>query len=391
MGYVRLKTIGVITTSRAEYGIVAPILRSIAASTRLQFALIVGGTHLLERYGRTIEAIERDGFPIAARIDMLEEDDSPLGTARSIARAVAGFAAYYERATPDILLVTGDRFEMHAAALAAMPFRIPIAHVHGGEVTQGAIDDALRHGISKMAHLHFTATREYAERLARMGEEPWRITVSGAPSLDNIAGIELLGRDELAALVGVELYPEPLIVTFHPVTLELERMPSKTGALLDALASVQRPIIFTLPNADPGGRELTKAIRAFVDANDRARIVDSLGTRAYFSLMRHAAAMVGNSSSGIIEAASFECPVVNLGLRQAGRTRSQNVIDVASDESADAIREAISTAVDPAFRASLHGLANAYGSGNAAAMITGVLEETRLEPRLLLKRFYDGG
>lgn len=389
MGDARLRTIGVVTTARSDYGIYLPILHALELEASLQLRIIAGGMHLAPEYGSTVEAIEHDGFTIADRVEMLLSSDTPLGTAKSIGLGVLGFSESYARSRPDILLVLGDRFEMHAAALAALPFGIPLAHVHGGEVTEGAIDDALRHGITKMAHLHFASTRAYADRLIRMGEEPWRVTVSGAPSLDNLRSVTLLNASQLEQRFGVPFDPAPLLVTFHPVTRELDRTAAKIDALLEALRTNDLPIVFTLPNADPGGRLIAERIRAFAATRENAHILDNLGTQVYFSIMRVARAMVGNSSSGIIEAASFELPVVNVGRRQQGRIHGGNVVDAQEDEDPAAIESAIAQAVSPAFRISIAGLQNPYGSGNAAGAIVGRLRDVPIDSSLLSKRFYD--
>lgn len=385
-----MRTIGVVTVARSDYYILLPVLRAIEGDPGLRLRLIVGGMHLSPEFGLTVGAIERDGFEIAERVEMLLSSDTALGTAKSIGLGVIGFAEAYARTAPDLLVVLGDRFEMHAAALAALPFGIPIAHIHGGERTEGAIDDALRHGITKMAHLHFTATEEYAARVCRMGEEPWRVTVSGAPSLDNVSTVGRLDDRALQRRFGFPVSPETLLVTFHPVTLALERTKAKVDALLAALDRAHRPIIFTLPNADPGGRLVASAIHAFVETHPDARVLDNLGTQAYFSLMDVVAAMVGNSSSGIIEAASFALPVVNVGARQAGRTRAGNVVDVDADEDAAAISAAIDRATAPAFRASLEGMSNPYGSGDAASTIATVIRDVTIDGRLIMKKFNDG-
>jgi UDP-N-acetylglucosamine 2-epimerase (non-hydrolysing)/GDP/UDP-N,N'-diacetylbacillosamine 2-epimerase (hydrolysing) len=390
VGDAGLRTIGVITTARSDYGILLPVLRAIDAAPDLALHLIVGGMHLVPEFGRTVDAIARD-FPIGDRVEMLLASDTPLGIAKSIGLGVSGFAESYARIRPDLLLALGDRFEMHAAVLAALPFGIPVAHVHGGEVTEGAIDDALRHGISKFAHLHFTATREHAERLMRMGEEPWRITVSGAPSLDNLRTVRPLSANDLTARFGIPFEPARLLVTFHPVTRQHERTPAQIDALLAAVERSGIPAVFTLPNADTGGRLVAERIRAYVAGHPDAVILDNLGTEAYFGIMRAAAAMVGNSSSGLIEAPSFGLPVVNVGQRQAGRTRGANVIDVAADTDPDAIAAAIAVAVSPAFRAGLAGHANPYaGAGPAAEAIVERLRAVALDERLTLKRFHDG-
>jgi UDP-hydrolysing UDP-N-acetyl-D-glucosamine 2-epimerase len=390
VGDAELRTIGVVTTARSDYGCLIPVLRAIERDPGLRLHLIVGGMHLAPEFGRTVEQIERDGFPIADRIELLVSSDTPLGTAKSIGLAVMGFAESYARVRPDVLVAFGDRFEMHAAVLAALPFGIPIAHIHGGEVTEGAIDDALRHGITKMAHLHFTSTQEYADRVVRMGEEPWRVTVSGAPSLDNLASVELLDRAALRERFGVPFDPAPLLVTVHPVTLEPERVPRQIAAVLAAVERSELPAIFTLPNADPGGHAISEAVRAYVGAHPNAHVLDNLGTQNYFSVMRAAAAMVGNSSSGIIEAASFELPVVNVGARQTGRSHGTNVVDVGADTDPNAILAAIRRVTDPAFRAAIAGASNPYGTGDAAQRIVRRLRDVAVDEKLLRKHFHDG-
>lgn len=389
MGDARLRTIGVITTARSDYGIYLPVLRAIQEEASLNLRLLAGGMHLAPEFGNTVDAIERDGFTVDDRIELLLASDTPLGTAKSIGLGVMGFAESYARVRPDILLCLGDRFEMHAAVLAALPFQIPIAHIHGGEVTEGAIDDALRHGISKMAHLHFTSSEQYAARLKRMGEEPWRITVSGAPSLDNVRAVELLDRKTFTQRFGVPLDVDPILVTFHPVTREPNRTATKIDALLSALDRTHLPIVFTMPNADPSGRVISTRIRKFVEERSNGYILDNLGTQAYFSIMNIAAAMVGNSSSGIIEAASFGLPVVNLGTRQSGRTHSPNVIDELNDEDPETIHCAIVRAADPNFKKSLRNMQNPYGEGRAANAIVTRLREVPLDDVLLKKRFHD--
>lgn len=385
-----MKRIGVITVARSDYGILMPLLRAISAEPSLQLSLIVGGMHLAPEFGRTIDMIIADGFSPAASVEMLLSSDTPLGTAKSIGIGVMGFADTYARVKPDILVAMGDRFEMHAAVLAALPFNIPIAHIHGGEVTEGAMDDSLRHGITKIAHLHFAATQQYADRVIRMGEEPWRVTVSGAPSLDNLKQTPTLSAAEMFDRFHISVEPRPLLVTFHPVTRELENTGAQIDALLHAIERTNEPVIFTLPNADPGGRLVADRIRSFIATHERAQIVENLGTQGYFSLMSFAAAMVGNSSSGIIEAASFGLPVVNVGARQAGRTRPANVIDVSEDLNVGKISDAIHFAISQPFRTSIEGIVNPYGDGNASDVIVRKLRETQIDSVLLRKRFHDG-
>ena len=344
--------------------------------------------HLSPAFGMTVRAVEADGFSIAARVDCLEDEDSPAAVARAMARATHGFAEACHTVGPDLLVVLGDRFEMHAAAVAAQPFRIPLAHIHGGELTLGAMDDALRHSITKLSHLHFTATETYARRVMQLGEEPWRVTVSGAPGLDNLDEIEIVSPAELSAMLGLPFDPAPLLVTYHPEVLADLSAEEQGSAIFAALEDVGRPCVFTAPNADAGGRALRAMIDDFVARHADARFVENLGTEAYFGLMAAAAAMVGNSSSGMIEAASFALPVVNIGNRQEGRVRATNVIDTRTEPRA--VAEAIRHAICKEFRDSLSGLRNPYrGDGPAAAVIHRRLASEPLGHALTAKRFVD--
>lgn len=384
-----MRRLAVVTTSRADFGIYRPLLRAIADYPDLDLQLIVAGMHLSPLYGLTVREIEAEGWPIAARVNCLEEADSPLAVARAMGRAVIGLAEALAELEPDIEVVLGDRFEMHAAALAALPLNLPVAHLHGGELTLGAFDDALRHSMTKLSHLHFAATEDYARRIIQLGEEEWRVTVSGAPSLDNLAALDVVGPGELAEFIGLELDPAPLLVTYHPVSLEQAGTEDQLLELLAALDKTDRPVVFTLPNADPGNSVIRRLIADWTAARERAAQVEHLGTRRYFGLMKLAAAMVGNSSSGIIEAASFELPVVNIGSRQAGRTRASNVIDCGYGR--EEILAAIERATGEEFRALLKGLVNPYGDGRAAGRIVAKLAEVELGQRLLVKQFNDRG
>lgn len=382
-----MRTIGVVTVGRSDYGIYLPILHKIQNDPDLRLHLIVAGMHLAPEWGLTVRGIEADGFPIGDRVEMLLSSDTPVGIAKSIGLGVIGFAQSFARKSPDVLIVLGDRFEMYSAAVAALPFKIPIAHIHGGELTVGAIDDALRHSLTKLSHLHFVATKEYAHRVIQLGEEPWRITISGAPSLDNIHTITLLNRAELEEKFALHLARPFLLVTFHPVTLEFDSAERQINELLAALEQSDFSIIFTMPNADTGNRAIRDRINKFTISNPLVQSVENLGTQGYFSLMSMAAAMVGNSSSGIIEAASFRLPVVNLGIRQQGRTRGSNVIDTICNK--NEILSAINRAVAPEFRTSLEMLTNVYGQGNAAETIVKQLKEVTIDDTLLRKNFQD--
>ena len=383
-----MRTIGIVTTARSDYGIYIPILRRIQAEPGLRLALYAGGMHLMPAFGLTVSMIEADGFPVTARVDSGLSGDAPADIARAMGSAVGEFAKAFSKARPDVLVVLGDRFDMFPAAVAALPLAVPVAHIHGGEITRGAIDDALRHAMTKLSHLHFPSTDEYARRLFRMGEEPWRVTVSGAPALDHLRAMAFLSREALEQRYGLDLSAPPILATFHPVTLEREEAGWQAEVLFECLRETGRPVIVTLPNADPGARAAKEAMDRFVQTHRLARRLDNLGTQAYFSLMRFAAAMAGNSSSGLIEAPSFELPVVNVGTRQEGRTRARNVIDVGFNR--DEIRAGLSRALSAEFRAGLAGLLNPYGDGRAAERIVERLKSVPLDDALLRKRFYEG-
>jgi len=381
-----VRSVAVVTAARSDYGPLRPVLDALEREPALEPLLVVAGAHLDGRLGGSLAEIEADGRAPAARVETAEDDDSPLAAVRSSARGVGGFGEAFERLRPDLVLVLGDRFEIHAAASAALPLRIPVAHLHGGESSEGAFDESLRHSVTKLSHLHFAATERYARRIVQMGEEPWRVIVSGAPGLDAALRLDPLPLPELEERVGLSLAEPTLLVTYHPPTLadapldELEQ-------LLAALERRPEQLLFTAPNADPGGRAILERVRGFVGGRAGARLVDSLGSRAYLTLLRHVAAMVGNSSSGIVEAASFELPVVDVGTRQQGRVRGANVIECAG--TAAEIERALERALSPGLRASLAGLENPYGDGRAAERIVGRLREVPLGRELLVKRFHE--
>ena len=382
-----MRSVAVVSVGRSDYGIYLPILRQIQTESDLKLLLFVSGMHLSPRHGSTIHMIEADGFPVTEKVEMLSNSDSPVDIASAIGRGVIGFAQVYERVPLDILVTLGDRFEMYSAVLAALPFNIPVAHIHGGEITKGAIDDALRHSMTKLSHLHFVSTQTYAKRVIQLGEEPWRVTVSGAPSLDNLETIKYLDRSTLQKQLGIDLGKQVLLVTFHPVTLEPENTEIQIAELLSAIEQSNCPALFTIPNADSGGGLIAEKITAFVATHANAKLVKNLGTQAYFSLMKYAAAMVGNSSSGIIEAPSFSLPFVNIGLRQEGRLRGKNVIDVPYNT--NAILKGIRQALNFEFKAGLKGMLNPYHQGNASEIIVNRLKNVTIDKKLLMKSFHD--
>jgi UDP-N-acetylglucosamine 2-epimerase (non-hydrolysing) len=382
-----VRQIAVVTGSRADYGIYTPILRRLRDEPTVSVYLLVTGAHLSAEFGMTVRAIEADGVEIAERIDMEVGPDTPAAISRSTGLAMSGFAAAFARRRPDVLVVLGDRLEMLAAATASLPFNIPVAHIHGGEATEGAIDDAVRHALTKLSHLHFAALEVYADRIVQMGESPWRVTVSGAPGLDHLDGFTPLSHAQLERECGVRVTERTLLVTYHPVTLEYGQTASQVAELLAALREVDAPVVFTFPGADAGSRTIIEAARCFVAEAPDAQLAVSLATRGYLSLLSHAAAMVGNSSSGILEAASFRLPVVNIGTRQQGRVRGKNVLDVGYTRAE--IAAGIRTAVSGEFRASLGDLVNPYGDGRAAERIVERLRSVELGDALLRKRFHD--
>jgi UDP-hydrolysing UDP-N-acetyl-D-glucosamine 2-epimerase len=382
-----LRSVGVVTTSRADYGIYLPLLKALRADPSIALKVFVSGTHLSPEFGLTVRSIEADEFEIADRIEVILSSDTPQAIAKSMGLGLMGFGQSFTKYRPDILVVLGDRYEMLAAVLAALPFKIPVAHLAGGELTEGAIDDSLRHCISKLSHLHFTATREYAVRVIQLGEDPRRVFVSGAMALDNILTAPRLSAEELNRRFGIDVEQPFLLVTFHPVTLEFERAEWQVQELLAALEGAAFPVVFTMPNADTAGRIVAANIRRWVHSHP-AIAIDNLGLEAYHSVMCRAAAVVGNSSSGIVEAPSLKTPVVNIGTRQAGRIRARNVIDVGYEHGE--ILDAIRSATSHEFRNSLQTLINPYTSetDSAVATILQVLKNTPLGDALVRKRFF---
>ena len=376
----------IITVGRSDFGIYRPILRRIQQEPALQLLLLAGGGHLNESTGQTIDQIRDEGWTVTAEFPMPLNGDSPEATARAMGAGINALSAIYAKEQPDLLLTLGDRYEMFSAVAAAVPFNIPVAHIHGGELTEGAMDDQFRHAITKMSHLHFTSTPEYARRVIQLGEAPWRVTISGAPALDNLREIDWMDRAELARELNMDLSQPPLLVTFHPVIREAPPE-EQIRTLLDVLTTRPEPIIFTYPNVDPGSTAVIAAIQDFAARHPRARVFSNLGVQRYFSLMKTAAAMVGNSSSGLIEAGSFALPVLNIGIRQDGRIRGPNVLDVSC--STDAIRNSLEQILAPAFRTSIQNMINPYGTGQASEIIVERLKNVPLNERLLRKRFFD--
>jgi UDP-N-acetylglucosamine 2-epimerase (non-hydrolysing)/GDP/UDP-N,N'-diacetylbacillosamine 2-epimerase (hydrolysing) len=344
--------------------------------------VFVVGAHLSPAFGSTAREIERDGFPIKARIECLLSSDSDTGMAKTIGVAILGLADAFSAWRPDLLLLIADRYEMLAPASAAVAMRIPIAHIEGGEVSQGAIDDHVRNALTKLAHIHFTSTETARRRVIAMGEEPRRVHHAGAPSLDHLKRSVLLDRDALQARLGLQLAPPTVLAAWHPVTI-LTDTNSEANAFYSALAQLKAQLIFVYPNSDAGSYSLIEQTRAFAQTRPDTFIYVNLDAITYWSLMGQVDAMIGNSSSGIMEAASFALPVINVGIRQQGRERGPNIIDAPAQTAA--ICKAIEQALAPAFRARLHGMRNPYGDGTAARIIAHVLATASLDGLLIKK------
>jgi len=382
-----MRTVAVVTGSRADFGIYTPVLKAIDATPGLQQRIYACGAHFSADFGNTVDEIEAAGFKVAEKIETFVGTDGPREIVNSMALGLTGFAEAFSRNRPDMVLVLGDRYEMFAATVAALTSALPIAHIHGGELSEGAIDDALRHAITKMSHLHFVSTERHARRIVQLGEQPEQVHVTGAPGLDNVMDIDWPDISELEDTVGISLASQPILATFHPVTLEPQTAIAQVGEMLAALDDVQRPTVITYPNADAEGKNIIGEIDRFVKARPWAMALPNLGVRRYFGLMRIAFAMVGNSSSGIIEAASFGLPVINIGDRQRGRTHGENVIDVPPGRAE--ILGALKRAADEAFRAKIAGMVNPYGDGKAGVRIAEILRNVDLVPGLLKKKFRD--
>jgi UDP-N-acetylglucosamine 2-epimerase (non-hydrolysing)/GDP/UDP-N,N'-diacetylbacillosamine 2-epimerase (hydrolysing) len=374
------RRIGVITTSRADYSHLYWPLREIAAHPTLELGVFVLGPHLSPTFGSTVDEIGRDGFPVKARIECLLSSDSDTGMAKTIGVAILGLADALTAWRPDILLLIADRYEMLAPASVALALRVPIAHIEGGEVSQGAIDDMVRNALTKLAHIHFTSTETARRRVIAMGEEPSRVHHAGAPSLDHVRRSQLLDRATLQTRLGIQISSPSLLAAWHPVTI-LRDTNAEADSLFAALAKFDGQLIFVYPNSDAGSLALIQRTRALAAARPDTHIFVNLDAVTYWSLLAHADAVIGNSSSGIMEAASFALPVVNVGIRQQGRERGRNVIDSPAEQAA--IEAALRHALSASFRQQLTGMTNPYGNGAAAETIAEVLAETSLEGLLM--------
>jgi UDP-hydrolysing UDP-N-acetyl-D-glucosamine 2-epimerase len=383
----RPRRIAVVTGSRADYGLLRGVLTQLKAADDVDLSVIACGMHLVPKFGETWRAIEADGFPIAARIDLQLDDDRAETVARGTGIGLAGFADALPKIAPDVLLLLGDRFEILSAAVAATLLNIPIAHIHGGEITAGAFDDAIRHAITKMASLHFVAAEPYRRRVIQMGENPDFVFNVGAPGLDLASAVPEIGRTELLAQLGLSGPERFLLITLHPTTATPDADAKNVAALLGALADISdRSFVFTGVNADPGYRAIDDAISTFVAARPKqAKLFASLGSERYWAALRLADAVVGNSSSGIVEAPSVGVPSINIGDRQLGRLRAASIIDCPADPAA--IRAALGAILEGRFRADPDEVPP-YGRGGASEKIAGTLRKIDLRAAFP-KHFHD--
>lgn len=378
----------VVTGTRAEFGLLRWLMQEIRNHSGLELQVVATGMHLSPEFGSTWHEIEEAGFAIDARVEMLLSADTNAAVTKSMGLGIIGFADAYERLQPDVIVVLGDRFEIFAAASAALIAGIPMAHLHGGETTEGAFDEAIRHCITKMSHLHFVAADEYRQRVIQLGEQPERVFNVGGMGIDAIKRIKLLNRDELEQSLDFRLGEKSLLITFHPVTLERGASSSaQMGELLAALAELEgTQLIFTMPNADAGGRELSAMVREFADSHPNACVFTSLGQLRYFSCLSQVDGVVGNSSSGLLEAPAFNIGTINIGDRQKGRLKAKSVIDCQPSRSE--ILKALDYMCSPQFQQELKSVDNPYGNGEASEVIAKLIAEYPLE-NILKKQFYN--
>ena len=385
-----MKRIGIMTGTREEYGLLKSLMQEINKDNDLELYLIVSGMHLSPEFGMTYKEIEEDGFQINAKVEMLLSSDSPAGISKSIGLGVIGFADEFQRADLDMLILLGDRYEALSAAICALVMRIPIAHLHGGELTEGAIDEGIRHSITKMSYLHFTSTEQYRNRVIQLGENPERVFYVGALGVENIKKINLMTKEELERSIHFEIDENTVIVTYHPVTLENNTVEEQFLNLLEVLdRNPKIRMIFTKANADTNGRIVNELIDKYAAQNsERACAFVSLGQKRYLSALKYCRIVIGNSSSGIIEAPSFCKPIINIGDRQKGRICADSVINCGYTQ--QEIQQAMETALTKEFENKASNCRNPYEKENTAANIISVIKDYLLNDKIKLKKgFYD--
>ena len=382
------RKICVVTGTRAEFGLLRWLMQEIQHEPELELQVLATGMHLSPEFGLTYREIEQSGFVINAKVEMLLSADTATAVTKSMGLGLISYADAYERLAPDLIVVLGDRFEIFAATAAALIAGIPVAHLHGGETTEGAFDEAIRHSITKMSHLHFVAAEEYRRRVIQLGEQPERVFLVGGLGIDAIKRTKLLDRVGLEESLGFKFGPRNLLITFHPVTLEGQISSGQQMAeLLAALGKLDDThLLFTMPNADTGGRELAAMVNQFAATRHNVRVYTSLGQLRYLSCMKYVDAVVGNSSSGLAEAPSMGIATINIGDRQKGRLSASSVINC--EPTLESISEALSTVFDPSFRSTLMSTKNPYGSGGASEKIAKIIKNHDLK-NLLKKSFFN--
>lgn len=378
-----MRKICVVTGTRAEYGVLKPIIKAIDKHPKLQLSLIVTGMHLSHEFGYSFKEIKDDGFNVDGIVKMNPEDDTGISMAKSVGKGVLGLSDVFDKIKPDIVLIIGDRIEALAAAISAAYMNIIVAHISGGDVTRAGLDESVRHAITKLSHIHFPSTKTSEGRVLKMGEDPWRVFKVGAPCLDTILHEKFLSRDELNKKFNLQNGRDFIVVLQHSVTTEIEKAESQITETLKAIKELGIQTLIIYPNSDAGGRKIISKIKEY-EKLPFIRSYKNLPQKDYFSLLKHARALVGNSSSGIIESSSFKLPVVNIGIRQEGRERANNVIDV--NHNRKEILKAMKKALSEEFKRELRNCVSPYGDGKTAQRITKVLSEIEIDKRLLQKR-----
>jgi GDP/UDP-N,N'-diacetylbacillosamine 2-epimerase (hydrolysing) len=384
-----MKKISILTATRAEYGLLKPIIGKLIQVKDFDVRVVVTGAHLSPEFGLTYKEIDQDGVIIDEKIEMLLSADTPSAISKSMGLAMISFADYFERVKPDMLIVLGDRYETLAVCTVAMNQRIPIAHLYGGETTEGAVDESIRHAITKLSYLHFTSTEEYRKRVIQLGEQPKRVFCVGAVGIENILNQNLMGKSELESSIGFNLGKPYAMVTFHPVTLEEENSEVQFQALLDVIKkSHNMNYIFTKANADANGRIINKMIDSYLEENNNAVAFTSLGLTRYLSAVKYSAMVIGNSSSGLLEAPSFGIPTINIGDRQKGRLQAGSIINC--QPSAEEIEKAIDIALTEDFKHQAKRTVNPYGDGKTSEKVVGTIKDFLINNKInLKKKFYD--
>ena len=377
----------VVTGSRAEFGLLNPVMNEIKNSKKLKLSIVVAGTHLSRKFGNSIKEIEANGFKINEKVFCFKDGDQDDEIINSFSKTCNDFGKKFKKIKPNIIILLGDRYEILAASIAAMISRIPIGHIHGGEITQGAIDDSIRHSITKMSHLHFVAHKNYRKRVIQLGESPKRVFNVGGLGAENISKINFLSKNQLQKLLKIKFLKKNFLITYHPVTLEPKKAKKNISEIINSLREIKDTLfIFTIPNSDNENSFIFKKLEIFSKKNKNVKIFKNLGTKKYLSLMRLSDVIIGNSSSGILETPSFKKPCINIGIRQKGRIQSNNIINV--NEKKKEIAKAIKLSNSLAYQKKLKKVFNPFKKKDTSKMIVKILENQNFK-NLLIKKFYD--